>query len=52
MASFFSAVCFIIVIYIPIFYRLHAANRKLEDRIIELEAKWETRNVVPLHKKK
>ena len=52
MTSFLSAVGFIIIIYIPIFYRLHATNRKLEDRIIQLEAKWETRNVVPIHKKK
>ncbi|WP_169865049.1 hypothetical protein [Sutcliffiella halmapala] len=45
-------VVFIVIIYVPIFYRMNQTIRKLEDRVIELEAKWETRNVVALHKKK
>ncbi|MGM0836626.1 MAG: hypothetical protein ACQEV7_10735 [Bacillota bacterium] len=52
MELFFYTVVTVIIIYIPMFYRLNRTLRKLEDRIVDLETKWETRNVVPLQKKK
>lgn len=52
MEYFFYAVGTVIIIYIPMFYRLNRSLRKLEDRIVDLETKWETRNVVPMQKKK
>lgn len=42
----------IIILYIPMFYRLNRSLRKLEDRMFDLETKWETRNVVSIQKKK
>jgi hypothetical protein len=52
MELFFYTVVTVIIIYIPMFYRLNRTLRKLEDRIVDLETKWETRNVVPMQKKK
>ncbi|WP_223700539.1 hypothetical protein [Sutcliffiella deserti] len=52
MHPFLYTVVFIIMIYIPVFYRINRNIRKLEDKVMDLEAKWETRNVIPLHKKK
>jgi len=52
MESIFYAVVAVIILYIPMFYRLNRTLRKIEERIVDLEAKWETRNVIPLQKKK